>query len=546
MKLEPISPERIDEMRGYYDSLIRNGVKKTEAAGDVADVFSTGKTSVYKYCVPKRTKKIEAYAVKENVANPHFEITDRGNGFWKIEEKKFPGAKTFVITGWEIRVKTDWQFVDCLKQIAAQEQAELMLAPVWADDLAFLPAELRASFRILTEDFKFNENLSFKYVPTHALVQSPLAGWRGTFDHSTVIPGLVKELQTEPSPRYAKQNMTTGSIGRLEATLDNYIYHAKSEDAAHRKAFQKRWNIVTNRAGGRRFAIAQNYTVPSALIVHVLDEKTFLTRFVSMIEPGVVYDLDKKYTAGKKKPETYRPAAINCGDTHAFQTDKTEWQATLSMIRELKPKEVILNDFFDGASVNHHEADSAVKFHSAPSIDAEAEVTRRRLAEVCDSAERVVYLGSNHDNFLNKLLDKNERYWRLNGNYATCCDLQSYRLKTGRHPIEKLLGFKDFENLVFVPEKENHFVGRVTNNHGHQGISGKRAGFVAQARVYNCYAQGHTHNPAVYRNAACAGTDQRRDVEYMIGASGVAAANIIEHEDGSLQLITKVKGIWRI
>jgi hypothetical protein len=453
--------------------------------------------------------------------------------------------RTYIITGWEIRVGVDYKFVNCLRQLAAMYDAELMLAPVWLEDLRYLPAGLH-DFTILKDDFTFNTNLKFKYVPTHALVMSPLAGWRGAFEHSTIVPGLVKELQTEPSPKYAKQLMSTGSIGRLDASIDHYDHIRSSADEEFAKAFGKRWHIVTNRVGGRRFAIGQNYTVPSALLVHVIDEKIFLTRYVTMPTPGVVHDLNHRFTAGKKEPEVLRPEALAFGDTHAIQVDPVEWSGSLEMVRELNPRSVIVNDFFDGASCNHHEIDSAVKFHTAPSIRDEAEVTRQKLLELAGVAERVIYLHSNHDDFILKVLDKGEPYWRLSNNYAICCELQAFRVKETRHPIIHLLDLDSIPNVTFVDARDNHMVGDVTVNHGHQGVSGRRAGFVAQAKIYNYLCIGHTHNPAVYRNAINCGTDARRDMSYLIGASGIMAANGLIHADNSLQLLPKINGRWRL
>jgi len=49
--------------------------------------------------------------------------------------------------------------------------------------------------------------------------------------------------------------------------------------------------------------------------------------------------------------------------------------AVLAKIDLLKPKAVHYQNFFDGASVNHHEFNSAAKFHGAPSLARERDFT---------------------------------------------------------------------------------------------------------------------------------------------------------------------------
>lgn len=456
------------------------------------------------------------------------------------DKKTFPigWPKTYIITGWELRVGMDEKFIDCLKSMAKLYDAELLLVPVQASDARYLPEILSSTFHIVTEDVKFNNNLQLKYVETHALAQSPLTGHVGAYpDYTTIIPGLIKELRTEPSQHYVKQVISTGSVGYLNAEASDYT------DTDDEKEFLRKWRTVSSRRHGRPTAIASNFVVPSALIVDVLDSETFVTRFVSSYRSGIVYDLDKKFTAtGYEQSE---PLALVVGDTHAYSANEDAIIATKEMIQALNPREVVLNDFMDNASVNHHEIASAVKFFRAPSIEEEARVTRALLEEFCEISRKVTYLQSNHDDFLIKVLDKSEQLWRLNGNYEICCELQLFRVREQLHPIIKLLNFETLSNLTFVSERENHYVGRVLVKHGHEGVSGVRAGFLTLARIYNFYAQGHSHNPGVYRNAMCVGTTADLDMDYAVGANAWLHANGLVQPDNSTQLLPIINGRWR-
>lgn len=444
--------------------------------------------------------------------------------------------KTVILTAWEIRVGVDLRFVETLKQMAKFYDAELFLTLCQESDLNYVPQELKDAFTIVLEDIDFNSNLRFKYVETNALLQSPLSGHQGAYDGSTIIPGLIKEMRIEPSQFYVKQLTSTGSVGHLNARVGDYV---GMED----EGFLKKWKSASTRRNGKTTAIAQNYVVPSALIIDILDNKTFLTRFVTSLDKGIVYDLNHKFTPDGV--EDYQPSALNVGDTHAYNHDAEAVEATFEMIREWSPKEVILNDFLDGISVNHHIISDPIKFIDVPTLAEEAKVTRDLLDDFCDVSEKVVYIQSNHDNFLESYLSGPTQFWRLNYNYELACDLQHYRANTGKHPIIKLLDLESIPNLLFVSERENYYVGNVLVKHGHESVNGVRAGFITMAKIYNRYCQAHLHSPAVFRNAAMAGLTARLDQGYNVGASNWLHSNVLIHKDGSMQNLPIIRGVWK-
>lgn len=478
---------------------------------------------------------------EEKVNNPSPLYTENVKLFKKLEGKKFP--RTMIFTSWEIRNQVDDEFLDILSQIKKHYSAELFLVPVWPDDVKYLPEKLK-NFTLVTSDIEINDNLFFKYVPTHALVVSPLSGWKGTFpEKSVIIPGLVRDMITEPSVHLAKQIMSTGSIGRLNPSLSDYN-HLDSLEGAEKSAFQKRWASVTNRRNGKIYAIAQEYTVPSALIVQVIDNKTFLTRYISMPKNGVVYDMNLQFTAGHSKPKISHPAALVMGDYHAWQGDEVAWKATLEMLDYFNPDSIVLNDFFDGLSCSHYEVEDAAAFFKAPTIEEEAEFTKNKLKEICSKAKKVYYNHSNHDDFLPKYL-KIEQNYKYNFNYAICLELRAWQIRTERHPIIKLLELDSIKNLEFIDDDANHKIAGVTNIHGHQGISGRRVGFRALAQIYNKLMMSHSHSPGFFRNSANTGTTSKLKMHYNKGLSAWLHCNGLIHSDSSTQLVTIINGVWR-
>lgn len=450
--------------------------------------------------------------------------------------------KTVILTGWEIRVKPDEGFVDILKQMASFYDAELLLTSVCPEDVTYLPEILRQNFSLAHADLQLNNNLKFQYCPTHALRKFPLTGWRGGKPNETlIVPALGRQLITEPSNGdIPRQKMTTGSVGRLNADLVNYA-HVDTEQ----NDFRRRWAEIENRRLAGQYVQALNFVVPSALIVDIVNDDLFFTRYVSMRQPGIVYDRGLKFMAGTGRPEPNRPLAINVGDIHAIHVDPLTLAATLDMIQKLKPRQVILNDVFDGASVNHHEKGRDADLAFFPQLEEEVRLTKQVIQQFCDTSEEVVYALSNHDLFLCKGLLDDPGMWRINRNYMPALELQLFRLKEQRDPIIKLLDLDAFQNLRFVSDSEKFYIGDVYFTHGHIGINGARPNFTRAAEVFNDYTQGHTHTPGVLHNATMAGTTSRRDLKYVKGASSWLGANVLIQPDSSQQLLPIIKDEWQ-
>jgi len=454
-------------------------------------------------------------------------------------------TKTYIFTSWEIRVDPSDEFLDILRQMKAHYDAELILVPVWPDDVKYIPPKLQKDFKIVTSDFKINSNLLFKYVPTHALVMSPLTGWKGAFsDSSVIMPGLVKELITEPSNRLSKQLMTTGSVGRLNPSITNYE-HLQNYNSKDVSQFNRRWESVINRRLGRNYAIAKEYTVPSALIVNVINDKIFLPRYITMFGEKEVFDLNLKFTVGKKSPENYNPEAFIKADSHVWQGDEQVWEISKDMIKFFNPKYTVVNDFADLISACYHEVDDAAIFSKAPTIEEEAEFTKKKLKEICEISNKVKYNQSNHDNFLIKYL-KNEANYRFNYNYAICLELRAWMFRNNRHPIIKLLDLDSIDNLEFVAEDANDIICGTYNIHGHQTVNGRPVGFRALSQIYNRLVMAHSHSPQVWRNSAMVGTTSLLRMNYNKGVSGWLHCNGIVHRDGSIQLLPMIDGYWKL
>jgi predicted phosphodiesterase len=452
-------------------------------------------------------------------------------------------VKTLIFTSWEIRVGVDDKFVEILQNMKNHYNAELYFSPVWPDDLKFISPELRNKFTILDHDLSINSNLMFKYVPTHALCNSPVQGWEGAHEKTIIIPGLLKDIKTEKSIRLCKQIISTGSIGKLNAYLGNYKHVKDSDDKVK---LTKRWSMVQNRRGGRAYEVARQYIVPTALIVDVVDDKTFFTRYVTMQKKGVVYDKNLKFTSENKTPTISQPEVLVSGDFHEFYTDEDNFTALEDICSTLNPKSLVLNDFVDFQSVNDHEFDDFAHVSNFPSIQEEGDSAKKRLEIISKWASKIYYLQSNHDNRLVRFLANEKLYKLIGNNYRTAIALRDWQLKTNKHPVIKLLGLDNIKNLTFVPEEQVLNINGVFITHGHVGISGRPSTFRNLQKIYNHYVQGHTHVPEVFRNGVCVGTSSKLNLGYNKGPSGWMHAHALIQPDGTIQLLPVIYGKWKL
>ena len=522
-----VNKELQEQILCDYDATVAEGLASlTSIRNKLAAKYSLAYSTIHKITTSGYKQPVKGLKIRQSYTTPAQTYV----------EKIYP--KTYIFLGWEIRVETS-KFLNIIDQIKDRYNAEVFVTCLWPSDVAYLPAELQ-KYTLLLNDLQLNDNLLFKYVPTHALAMSPVQGWDGAFDKSVIIPGLIKEVKTSLTDKHCKQIITTGSLGKLTAHFSQYNHIT---EANSRTEFHKRWAAVNtqNRRGGRNYEIARNYTKPTALIVDVLDNNTFLSRYITM-ESNAVYDLNTKYTFNKPYQE-HRPSALVVGDIHAYGVDTDKFNATKNVIKALKPQAVVIQDVFDGASVNHHEITDYAHVVNFPSIKEEADVTKEVVREFCEISSKVYYLHANHDDFVTKFLS-NENNYKVKDNYTISLELRSWQISTGRHPIIKLLNLDSYKNLKFVSVFDNLYISGVLVKHGHEGLSGRRVGFRALVKIYNKYIQGHTHSPEVYRNGLCVGTTSKLKLGYNYGASAWMHTDGLIQPDGSLQTINVINGKW--
>lgn len=470
----------------------------------------------------------------------------------KIAESK--KAKTYIITSWDVRTSIDPKFIDILCQLRDYYKAEIYIQNLnssYNDEwfVASLKKKCNASLtRKLSEHlYQFeheevlNNNLQFKSINVSPTATTVLSGLEGVFDKSTILCGLIKELKTEKSLVAGKQIMSTGSIGHLNAKLEDY----SNLDAEEFTKLEKVWNRTKENT--KAFQVAKELIEPSALIVDTVDDKTFFTRYVTMRKSGTVYDHNLKFSYRKTKPTVIRPKVIMLGDYHSIETCPKNLQAITEIAKEHKPEIAILNDFVTFLSINHHDWHDSAKVIKAPTLEEEYEDANRNLDYLEKLFPKIYILQSNHCNFLTKFLADETKYKLYPQNYKKALELRLWALENNKHPVIKFLNLNKRKNVTFVSESHDLILCGNVHKHGHEGLLGQKAGFKTVARAFNYkYVAAHLHGIEVYGGATQAATSSKLRLGYNSGGlSNWINGHVEEYDDGTTQHIIVLDGKWR-
>ncbi len=255
-----------------------------------------------------------------------------------------------------------------------------------------------------------------------------------------------------------------------------------------------------------------------------------------------IYDLDKCYS---KKGAVSRGSNVDCmilGDLHAPETDEFALQKTISLIKQLKPKDVMIHDWISYQSINHHEESKAltkILNTTEETKDLKTEISYalkilNNLAKQClDSKFNIIH--SNHDEFLTKWLNEGEFVKGNPANRIAGCELFA-NIANGLDIIPKSLLAK---NIKMLPSGKSIVInGYEVGKHGDIGIAGSRGNTNAYVKTYNKSITGHTHSPKIKESGIVVGTLSKLQLTYNKNSiSNWAHANCILHINGTYQLI---------
>jgi hypothetical protein len=290
-------------------------------------------------------------------------------------------------------------------------------------------------------------------------------------------------------------------------------------------------------------------------IVEIKDKESFYVRQVTADDKtGDFTDLFYKVSSGTvSKIESI--SAIVWGDMHFGHHDQDVIDATHNMLKNIKPKHVVLHDVFDGNSISHHDMKNPFKqyakeVHNQNSLQNEVSNMLDGLKPF-ESYDKVVIVRSNHDDFLDRWLANED--WKkqptpknsvLYMKYSTML-LEQYE-KTPENVkgvIPEVIN-QVYPKFITLGRNDSYKVNRwELGQHGDVGSNGSR-GSLNQYRTLNTkIIVGHYHSPGRKDGAIAVGTSTKLRVGYNNGPSSWLQSHVIIHEDGKAQHINFIRDV---
>lgn len=300
----------------------------------------------------------------------------------------------------------------------------------------------------------------------------------------------------------------------------------------------------------------QDHTM-GAFIVEIEDERVFYTRPVQFErKTGAFCDLDKKYYANGKI-EKITAELIQFGDYHVLSTDPEAKKMGVELVNLLKPDYLTVEDFLDGITINPHERDNLVALSKKAKVgllnlEAELQACKSELDELCKlPAKEIVLKYGNHEDFLKRWIcdgqfmkEPQNKILGMKMNIA----MEELEVMPLEYALRELIGLEQPDKVRFLGVNDSFKVNGIENGaHGHMGKGGHRN--PALGEIEDCYGAcnvGHNHSAAIFRSVYRAGTKTKLQLSYNDGPSAWTQSDVVQHRNGSRQLITCIYGKYRL
>jgi hypothetical protein len=343
---------------------------------------------------------------------------------------------------------------------------------------------------------------------------NPLTGMEGMSGLKSAIFGHPKmQMDTIPALEgyEAKLMFTTGSVTKV-----NY----SDSKAGKKGAFHHSYGFV---------------------IVEIKNENVFIPRQVTACNDGSFSDLIYNVSNGRvKRIETID--YMNLGDKHIGEHCPVVEKQQRKILSRLKPKHTIIQDIYNGHSVNPHEEFDPIKKYLLQA--AGKNLIKREIAEMMAWIRsmiqyNLVIVPSNHNDWLDRYINKQD--WKKD--IANAMEYAEYSkiLLSNQAPkglIAHLID-KEFGKRVKTLSRNDSF--RVNGielaQHGDKGANGSKGSIQQFKRLSTKIDVGHSHTPKRIDGVMYVGTSSILRVGYTVGASSWYNCDIICHKDGKRQQI---------
>lgn len=449
----------------------------------------------------------------------------------KINENLHFNHKRYVITSQQKNTEINHEFYETLINYCGVNDAELIV--LGSDEI-----EIQNNNFNIGKYIKVYGNLNLSKT-----MENPLAGLDGlSKGYSLIVGHPVLQFKTLPvfGDNHPIIMTTTGTI-----SIPEYD--------------------ITRKAGAK----AEHNHSFSAIVLEVDKQlDIFHIRVLNCDDNGAFYDLDGYYE-GTHVSYGHRVDALVLGDEHWAEHDKDVYKATHSnhdsMVNILRPKTLVRHDSLSYLQASSHHVRNnflaRYRLHKTNNDDV--------LKELLDTTEFIkktttkdivnnILVDSNHHSHLTQWLSQgNVQYDYKNAEIYHF--LMYHTLKNinegGKADVSPFEFFfrsfvKDEEvnnKTTFLGNNDSYIINGVELGlHGHVGINGAKGSPTGFSRLATKVIVGHSHSPSILKGSYTVGTSSEMKLSYTSGASTWLQTHCIIHKNGRRQLVSIIKGKWRL
>ncbi len=435
--------------------------------------------------------------------------------------------------------KIDLKFYNTIKKYCEANNCLLLILP--CADIASTKAKVSWTFAkelseelFIHQETKLNEKLFLSNIKLSAKQINPTTGLsrigqrNGSYIFASPKQSLEYVATSAQEDKIPMALMTPGAV-----TISDY----------HNEKYMSE----------RTSYIANNDHVMGGVIVEIASDKKFHFRQVQANKRGEFVDLGiRYYPSGKTKKET---VTLVMGDYHCGWTDLDVKDATNDMFNTINIKDVVVHDFLDGYSVNHHIKNSpgqqAIN-HQNNRTNLQEEINLC-VSEMNWLHERIsgniIHTRGNHDDRLENWL-LNAEYANDRENHYTGLKLATVLLE-GKDPLKHAITtnkeLKHKNRILWLSRDDEFKIGNVElGQHGDKGSNGTKGSLLSIEKAYGNCVVAHTHSGAILRGVFRVGTSTKLKLDYNKGPSSWTHTHCLVSNDGSRQLINIIEGEWKI
>lgn len=484
----------------------------------------------------KKTKKGILYFLKEEQGEENVCFISRNSNNNEV------GSRKYLITSAQACASPHSHFIEGLEHYCRNEDAELIILPMIGqsakEDLDQLNPVF-GNFDVEYGERKLNNNIQIKQFNIRPYQIDPIIGLSRFAQRETTLLFASPKQRLKPiahsNNKFPKFLVTTGAC-----TRPNY---ATGKDVS---AERRRLGNISKRDH-----------VYGSIVIEVESGEKFHMRNLRADSNGKFVDFGIKYDGKELAKSTLE--ALVLGDYHMGKTEEETRQANFDMIGRYHPKRLVLHDFFDGHSVNHHMNKQFIEQRILQQFDSEHHILEKEFTdcynELIELSKRMdgrkVYLvASNHHEFLNRYLNEG-RFMEDVINARFGFKLAGYMAKKDyNNPVEagiKMIG-KVPKNIIFLRRDEDLKVrGYQLGSHGDKGPGGGRGSMTSKENDWGKSITGHVHKAQILRDTYTVGTCLPLNMFYMRGQpSDWSHTNAFLWDTGTVQMVNIIDGKYKI